>query len=73
MIDKYNSFLKHTVTHQSELELFFGPIPPAASVEKDFANTMRDFYINFVNDLHPGGTYTCTHTYSVTLLDVSDP
>ena len=68
IIDEYNSFLTHTVTHQSELELFFGPIPPAASVEKDFANTMRDFYINFVNDLRPGGTYTRARTYILTFV-----
>lgn len=40
------------VAHASELELLFGPIK--APVETTFANTMRDFYINFVNDLHPG-------------------
>ncbi|KAF5379781.1 hypothetical protein D9615_005704 [Tricholomella constricta] len=43
------------VTHSSELQLLFGPIGSAAEVETDFANTMLDFYINFVNDLNPGG------------------
>ncbi|ESK95924.1 carotenoid ester lipase [Moniliophthora roreri MCA 2997] len=39
------------VAHASELQLFFGPVP---DVEVDFANTMTDFYINFINDLNPG-------------------
>jgi hypothetical protein len=42
------------VAHASELALLFGPIPAAAQVETDFANTFLDFYINFVNDLNPG-------------------
>ncbi|PPR05964.1 hypothetical protein CVT24_004628 [Panaeolus cyanescens] len=42
------------VTHVSELELLFGPVPDVASIENDFATTYRDFYINFVNDLNPG-------------------
>ncbi|PPQ83087.1 hypothetical protein CVT25_003791 [Psilocybe cyanescens] len=45
------------VTHQLELELLFGPLPPVAEVETDFANTFRDFYINFVNDLNPGADW----------------
>ncbi|KJA16881.1 hypothetical protein HYPSUDRAFT_71057 [Hypholoma sublateritium FD-334 SS-4] len=48
-----NSIVKG-VTHASELELLFGPIPPVAAVEVPFATTYRDFYINFVNDLNPG-------------------
>lgn len=43
------------VAHASELALLFGPIPAAAQVEVDFANQMTDFYLNFVNDLNPGG------------------
>ncbi|KAF9048753.1 alpha/beta-hydrolase [Panaeolus papilionaceus] len=46
--------IKLGVTHVSELELLFGPIPAVASVETDFAAQYRDFYINFVNDLNPG-------------------
>ncbi|KAJ7841384.1 alpha/beta-hydrolase [Mycena olivaceomarginata] len=42
------------VFHASELELLFGPIP--AAVENAFAQQMIDFYINFVNDLNPGGS-----------------
>lgn len=42
------------VAHASELPLIFGPVPAVAAVEDDFAVTWRDFYINFVNDLHPG-------------------
>ncbi|KAF8907247.1 alpha/beta-hydrolase [Gymnopilus junonius] len=42
------------VAHASELELFFGPIPPAAAVEIPFATQLRDFYINFITDLNPG-------------------
>lgn len=38
--------------HASELLLLFGPVPTA--VEDTFANQMLDFYINFINDLHPG-------------------
>lgn len=48
------SLLLMTVTHQSELTLLFGPIPAVAAVETAFSNQMRDFYINFVNDLNPG-------------------
>ena len=40
------------VYHASELPLLFGPVP---DVELDFANTYLDFYLNFVNDLNPGG------------------
>lgn len=36
------------------MELLFGPIP--AAVENAFAQQMIDFYINFVNDLNPGGS-----------------
>ncbi|KJA16882.1 hypothetical protein HYPSUDRAFT_46927 [Hypholoma sublateritium FD-334 SS-4] len=42
------------VFHASELELLFGPIPSVASVETDLSTQMRDFYINFINDLNPG-------------------
>lgn len=42
-----------TVQHGSELSLLFGPVP--TPVENDFANQMLDFYINFINDLNPGG------------------
>lgn len=42
-----------TVFHGSELELLFGPVPNP--IEDDFANQLTDFYINFVNDLNPGG------------------
>ncbi|KAJ7086182.1 alpha/beta-hydrolase [Mycena belliarum] len=40
------------VFHASELELLFGPVPNP--VEDAFAQQMKDFYINFVNDLNPG-------------------
>ncbi|KAJ6577475.1 alpha/beta-hydrolase [Mycena capillaripes] len=44
------------VFHASELELLFGqPVPP--TVEDAFAQQMRDFYINFVNDLNPGAQW----------------
>ncbi|EJD06597.1 alpha/beta-hydrolase [Fomitiporia mediterranea MF3/22] len=43
------------VAHESELVLFFGPVP--AAVEDDFANTLLDFYINFINDLNPGAEW----------------
>ncbi|KAF5327031.1 hypothetical protein D9619_004783 [Psilocybe cf. subviscida] len=42
------------VAHASELVLFFGPLPAAASVEAGLSSQMRDFYINFINDLNPG-------------------
>jgi len=45
------------VAHASELELLFGPITPAAVQENPLSTTMRDFYINFVNDLNPGTTW----------------
>lgn len=38
--------------HGSELELLFGHFP---AVEQAFAEQMADFYINFINDLNPGG------------------
>ncbi|CAL1694187.1 unnamed protein product [Somion occarium] len=41
------------VFHGSELSLLFGPVPNP--VENAFANQMLDFYINFVNDMDPGG------------------
>jgi hypothetical protein len=41
------------VYHASELRLLFGPVP-APGLELEFANTMLDFYINFINDLNPG-------------------
>lgn len=40
------------VYHASELPLLFGPVP---DIELDFANIYLDFYINFINDLNPGG------------------
>jgi len=43
------------IAHASELPLIFGPVPAAASIETDFSNQLRDFFINFVNDLNPGG------------------
>ena len=38
--------------HGSELILLFGQFP---AVEQAFAEQMADFYVNFVNDLNPGG------------------
>lgn len=40
------------MTHASELVLFFGEFP---AVEQALAEQMMDFYVNFVNDLNPGG------------------
>ena len=45
------------VAHESELVLLFGPVP--TPVEDEFANQMLGFYINFVNDLNPGGKHQC--------------
>ena len=45
-----------SVSHASELPLLVGNRVPAADVELDFANTWLDFYINFINDMTPGGT-----------------
>ena len=44
------------VFHASELALLFGPVP--TPVEDDFANQFTDFYINFINDLNPGGKFS---------------
>ena len=44
-----------SVFHGSELSLIFGPVP--TPVENDFANQLTDFYINFINDLNPGGEH----------------
>ena len=46
------------MAHESELVLLFGPVP--TPVEDEFANQMLDFYINFVNDLNPGGERNCS-------------
>lgn len=55
-ISDFNAFsIKLPVFHASELRLLFGPVP-APNVELEFANTMLDFYIKFVNDLNPGRT-----------------
>ncbi|KIK53320.1 hypothetical protein GYMLUDRAFT_265047 [Collybiopsis luxurians FD-317 M1] len=43
------------VFHESELSLLFGPVP--TPVEDEFANQMLDLWINFVNDMDPGGKY----------------
>ncbi|KAJ7650794.1 alpha/beta-hydrolase [Roridomyces roridus] len=43
------------VFHESELQLFFGPVP---AVEEAFSQQMIDFYINFINDLNPGAEWT---------------
>jgi len=47
-----------------ELELFFGPpsLPANTTIESGFQNQMRDFYINFINDLNPGREFICTFT-----------
>ena len=53
-VNMFNAFLNRLlVFHASELRLLFGPVP-APGVELEFANTMLDYYINFVNDLNPG-------------------
>jgi hypothetical protein len=43
------------VSHASELPLLFGPVP--TPIEDGFANNFVDYYINFVNDLNPGGGF----------------
>ena len=58
------------VSHGSELRLLFGPV--LNSVQLDFANRMLDFYINFINDLHPGGT-NFLHLPSRILSDIYMP
>jgi hypothetical protein len=50
----YLLYLPCTVAHGSELILFFGPLPAAASIEAGLSSQMRDFYINFINDMNPG-------------------
>ncbi|KAN0132918.1 alpha/beta-hydrolase [Lactarius tabidus] len=44
------------VFHASELRLLFGPVP-ASNTELNFANTMLDYFITFVNDLNPGSPW----------------
>jgi hypothetical protein len=41
------------VFHASELRLLFGPVPDS-NIELNFADTMLDYFITFVNDLDPG-------------------
>jgi len=43
------------VAHGSELPLLLGPVPEG---EGELSEKMRDFFINFVVDLHPGGAWT---------------
>ncbi|EJD00170.1 alpha/beta-hydrolase [Fomitiporia mediterranea MF3/22] len=43
------------VSHASELPLLFGPVP--TPIEDDFANTMLDYYINFISDMNPGPSW----------------
>ncbi|KXN93224.1 hypothetical protein AN958_00148 [Leucoagaricus sp. SymC.cos] len=43
------------VTHASESPLFFGSPPLFPSIEEEFSNQLKDFWINFVSDLKPGG------------------
>jgi len=45
------------VFHASELQLLFGPVPEVASIELGLSAQMREFYINFVNDLNPGSPW----------------
>ncbi|KAL0578989.1 hypothetical protein V5O48_003029 [Marasmius crinis-equi] len=42
------------VAHASELQLFYGPVP---DVEVELANTMTDFYLNFIYNLNPGAVW----------------
>lgn len=58
------------VAHASELELLFGPIPPAAAIETEFSTQMRDFYINFVNDLNPGPQWPAYENGAKTVLQL---
>lgn len=44
------------VFHASELRLLFGPVPDSG-IELEFANTMLDFYIHFIDGLNPGRMY----------------
>lgn len=44
------------VFHASELEFIFGT-ESLPSVENEFSNQMQDFWINFVNELDPGGVF----------------
>jgi hypothetical protein len=47
------------VTHATDLHLLLGfrtdPSATPPPIENDFANQMKDIWINFVNDLNPGG------------------
>lgn len=47
------------VTHATDLHLLLGfrtaPEATPPPIEHDFANEMKDIWINFVNDLNPGG------------------
>ncbi|PFH47254.1 hypothetical protein AMATHDRAFT_152568 [Amanita thiersii Skay4041] len=58
------------VSHASELPLIFGPVPEVAALEDDFATQWRDFYINFVNDLHPGDNWAQYTTRSRQILQL---
>ena len=43
-----------SVFHELELEFLFGT-ESLPSIENEFSSQMQDFWINFVNDLDPGG------------------
>ena len=50
----HKSDVRGAVFHASELILLFGQFP---EVEREFASSMADFYVNFVSDLNPGGQF----------------
>jgi carboxylesterase type B len=58
------------VAHASELELLFGPVPPVAVQEIPLSTTMRNFYINFINDLNPGPEWPAYSLASPRLLQL---
>ena len=58
------------VFHASELEFLFGT-ESLPSVEDEFSSQMQDFWINFVNDLDPGGVLIPVQ--QPTLLAKDDP
>ena len=49
-----NSNWNYSVFHELELEFLFGT-ESLPSIENEFSSQMQDFWINFVNDLDPGG------------------
>lgn len=56
------------VAHGWELPLIFGPVPQG--VNMTFADQLLDYYVNFVNDMEPGGGWKVYSTDAKSVLQL---